>query len=307
MAYPDRIVEDKVVVVTGAGGGIGRAIAQLMAEQGAKVVVNDLGTSVDGSGRNPGLAEQVAQEIRAAGGSAVANADTVASWDGAQRIIETALDAFGRVDCVVNNAAVLRDTIFHKMTCEDWELSIAVVLNGSFYVSRAAAPHFRSQQSGSFVHISSTSGLIGAMGQANYAAGKMGLVGLSKSIAVDMQRFNVRSNVVAPTAFTRMTESIATVTPEQQERARQREHVPVEKNAPLVVFLASDAANEITGQVFYSRKNELILFSQMRPRQRLHNSTGWTPQSIAEHLLPAFKTSFYPLDLTRNVFPSWLP
>jgi NAD(P)-dependent dehydrogenase (short-subunit alcohol dehydrogenase family) len=158
-----------------------------------------------------------------------------------------------------------------------------------------------------FVHISSTSGLVGAMGQANYAAGKMGLVGLSKSIAVDMQRFNVRSNVVAPTAFTRMTESIATGTPEQQERARQREHVPVEKNAPLVVFLASDAASEITGQVFYSRKNELMLFSQMRPRQRIHNSAGWTPQSIAEHLLPAFKTSLYPLDLTRNVFPSWLP
>ena len=307
MAFPDRIVEGKVVVVTGGGRGIGRAIARLMAEQGAKVVVNDLGTAVDGSGSNPSLAEQVAQEIRAAGGAAVANADSVATWEGAERIIETALDAFGRVDCIVNNAAVLRDAIFHKMTREDWELSIAVVLNGSFYVSRAAAPHFRSQQSGAFVHISSTSGLVGAMGQANYAAGKMGLVGLSKSIAVDMQRFNVRSNVVAPTAFTRMTESIATGTPEQQERARQREHVPVEKNAPLVVFLASDAASEITGQVFYSRKNELMLFSQMRPRQRIHNSAGWTPQSIAEHLLPAFKTSFYPPDLTRNVFPSWLP
>jgi len=307
MAYPDRIVEDKVVVVTGGGGGIGRAIAHLFAAQGAKVVVNDLGTTVDGNGKNAGVAEQVAQEIRAAGGAAVANADSVADWDGAHRIIETALDAFGRVDCVVNNAAVLRDTIFHKMTREDWELSIAVNLNGGFYVSRAAAPHFRTQQSGAFVHISSTSGLVGAMGQANYAAGKLGLVGLSKSIAVDMQRFNVRSNVVAPTAFTRMTESIATVTPEQQERARQREHVPAEKNAPLVVFLASDAARDITGQVFYSRKNELILFSQMRPHQRIHNSAGWTPQSIAEYLLPAFKTSFYPLDVTRNVFPSWLP
>jgi NAD(P)-dependent dehydrogenase (short-subunit alcohol dehydrogenase family) len=293
--------------VTGAGGGIGRTIAHLMAEQGAKVVVNDLGTTVDGSGRNPGLAEQVVEEIRAAGGTAVASTDTVASWDGAHRIIETALDAFGRVDCIVNNAAVLRDAIFHKMTREDWELSISVNLNGGFYVSRAAAPHFRSQQSGAFVHISSTSGLVGAVGQANYAAGKVGLVGLSKSIAVDMQRFNVRSNVVAPTAFTRMTESIATVTPEQQERARQREHVPAEKNAPLVVFLASDAAREITGQVFYSRKNEVILFSQMRPLQRIHNSAGWTPQSIAEHMIPAFKTSFYPLDVTRNVFPSWLP
>lgn len=307
MTQPARIVEDKVVVVTGAGGGIGRAIAMMMAEQGAKVVVNDLGTSVDGSGQNPSLAEQLAQEIRDAGGAAVASADSVASWQGAQRIIENAIDTFGRVDCVVNNAAVLRDTIFHKMTPEDWELSIAVNLNGSFYVSRAAAPHFRAQQSGAFVHISSTSGLVGAMGQANYAAGKIGLVGLSKSIAVDMQRFNVRSNVVAPTAFTRMTESIATETPEQQERARQREHVPVEKNAPLVVFLSSDAARDVTGQVFYSRKNELILFGQMRPIQRIHNSDGWTPQSIADKMLPAFKPSFYPLNVTRDVFPNWLP
>ena len=307
MANSDLIVEDKVVVVTGAGGGIGRTIALLMAEQGAKVVVNDLGTAVDGSGSNPSLAERVAQEIRDAGGGAVANGDSVASWDGAQRIVQTALDAFGRIDVVVNNAGVLRDTIFHKMSPEDWGLSIAVNLTGGFYVSRAAAPHFRAQQSGAFVHISSTSGLVGAMGQANYSAAKMGLVGLSKSIAIDMQRFNVRSNVVAPTAFTRMTESIATDTPEQQERARQREHVPEEKNAPLVVFLASDAAKDVNGQVFYSRKNELIMFSQMRPLSRIHSSTGWTPQSIAEHMLPAFKPSFYPLDLSRDVFRSWLP
>jgi NAD(P)-dependent dehydrogenase (short-subunit alcohol dehydrogenase family) len=307
MAYPDRIVEDKVVVVTGAGGGIGRAIAHLMAQQGAKVVVNDLGTAVDGSGNNRGVAEQVVQEIRAAGGTAVASTDSVAGWDSAHRIIETAIDAFGRIDVVVNNAAILRDAIFHKMTREEWEFSIGVVLNGSFYVSRAAAPHFRTQQTGAFVHISSTSGLVGAMGQANYSAGKTGLVGLSKSIAVDMQRFNVRSNVVAPTAFTRMTESIAMETPEQQERARQRERVPEEKNAPLVVFLASDAARDVSGQVFYSRKNELILFSQMRPLNRIHSSAGWTPQSIAEHMLPAFKPSFYPLDLSRDVFRSWLP
>ncbi|CAN7649746.1 SDR family NAD(P)-dependent oxidoreductase [Neorhizobium tomejilense] len=307
MANSDLIVEGKVVVVTGAGGGIGRTIALLMAEQGAKVVVNDLGTAVDGSGSNPSLAERVAQEIRDAGGGAVANGDSVASWDGAQRIVQTALDAFGRIDVVVNNAGVLRDTIFHKMSPEDWGLSIAVNLTGGFYVSRAAAPHFRAQQSGAFVHISSTSGLVGAMGQANYSAAKMGLVGLSKSIAIDMQRFNVRSNVVAPTAFTRMTESIATDTPEQQERARQREHVPEEKNAPLVVFLASDAAKDVNGQVFYSRKNELIMFSQMRPLSRIHSSTGWTPQSIAEHMLPAFKPSFYPLDLSRDVFRSWLP
>lgn len=307
MSYSDRLVEDKVVVITGAGGGIGRAIARLMARQGAKVVVNDLGTSVDGSGANPSLSARVAEEICAEGGIAVSNADTIATWEGAQRIIETALDSFGRIDCVVNNAGVLRDAIFHKMAPEDWELAIGVNLSGSFYVSRAAAPHFRAQQSGSYVHVSSTSGLVGAMGQANYSAAKMGIVGLSKSIAIDMQRFNVRSNVVAPTAFTRMTESIATETPEQQERARQRERVPEEKNAPLIVFLASDAARDVTGQVFYSRKNELILFSQMRPLNRIHNSEGWTPQSVAEHMLPAFTPSLYPLDLSRDVFRSWLP
>jgi NAD(P)-dependent dehydrogenase (short-subunit alcohol dehydrogenase family) len=307
MDIPEKIMEGKVAVVTGAGGGIGRAIALEMARQGAKVVVNDLGTTVDGSGRDAAVAQKVVDDIRAMGGEAVANGDSVADWEGAQRIVQTAVDTFGRVDAVVNNAAILRDVIFHKMSKEDWDVSIAVVLTGSFYVSRAAAAHFRRQESGAFVHVSSSSGLIGNSGQANYSAGKMGLVGLSKSIALDMRRFNVRSNVVAPTAFTRMTESIPTKTPEAAKYMAGREHVPVEKNAPLVVFLCSDAANEVTGQVFYSRKNEVILFSQMRPLQRIHSSEGWTPQSLAKHMLPAFKGSFYPLDRTREVFPTHLP
>jgi NAD(P)-dependent dehydrogenase (short-subunit alcohol dehydrogenase family) len=307
MDIPEKIMAGKVAVVTGAGGGIGRTIALEMARQGAKVVVNDLGTAVDGSGRDAAVAQKVVDEIRALGGEAVANGDSVADWEGAQRIVQTAVDTFGRVDAVVNNAAILRDVIFHKMSKEDWDVSIAVVLTGSFYVSRAAATHFRRQESGAFVHVSSSSGLIGNSGQANYSAGKMGLVGLSKSIALDMQRFNVRSNVVAPTAFTRMTESIPTKTPEQAKYMAGREHVPVEKNAPLVVFLCSDAAREVTGQVFYSRKNEVILFSQMRPLQRIHCSEGWTPQTLARHMLPAFKGSFYPLDRTREVFPTHLP
>ena len=303
----DKIVENKVVLVTGAGGGIGREIALLMAANGAKVVVNDLGTSVNGQGKNASVAQKVADEIKAGGGNAVASTDSVAEWEGAQRIIKTAIDAFGRVDCVVNNAAILRDGIFHKLTQEDWDLSINVILNGSFYVSRAAATHFRSQGGGNFVHISSNSGIVGALGQANYSAAKMGLVGLSKSIAVDMKRFGVRSNIVAPTAFTRMAEAIPTNTDEQKERMRNREPVPPSKNAPLVVYLASDAAKEISGQIFYVRKNELVLFSQMRPLQRIHCSDGWTPQSIAEHMRPAFEKSFYPLDLNRDVFTTWLP
>jgi NAD(P)-dependent dehydrogenase (short-subunit alcohol dehydrogenase family) len=307
MAIPEKIVEDKVVIVTGGGGGIGRTIALMMAAQGAKVVVNDVGSAVDGEGRNSGVAQQVADEIIAAGGQAAVSTDSVADWDGAHGIVQTALDTFGRIDCVINNAAILRDVIFHKMTREDWELSLSVNLGGAFNVSRAAAPHFREQQSGSFVHISSTSGLIGNVGQANYAAGKIGLVGLSKSIALDMKRFNVRSNVVAPTAFTRMTESVPAVTPEQLARLRQREHVPPEKNAPLVVFLASDAAADVTGQVFYSRKNEIMLFNHMRPVARVHCSDGWTPQTVAQHVLPAVRTSFAPLEVTREVFPTWLP
>jgi NAD(P)-dependent dehydrogenase (short-subunit alcohol dehydrogenase family) len=300
-------VEGKVVVVTGAGGGIGREIALLMAAQGAKVVVNDLGTSVNGQGQNESVAQAVVDEIKSAGGKAVANTDSVADWEGAHRIVQTAVDTFGCLDCVVNNAAILRDAIFHKMTREDWDLSLKVILSGSFYVSRAAAEQFREQRSGSFVHISSNSGLVGALGQANYASGKMGLVGLSKSIAVDMQRFGVRSNVVSPTAQTRMAETIPAATEQQKARVRQRANIPPEKNAPLVVFLASDAAQDVTGQVFYVRKNEIVLFSQMRPLQRIHSSAGWTPQSIAEHMLPGFRKSFYPLELSRDVFTGYLP
>lgn len=301
------VVQNKVVVVTGAGGGIGRAIAKMMAAEGAKVVVNDLGTNVNGQGIDASIAQAVVDEIAASGGDAVASGDSVMDWDGAHRIVQTALDAYGRIDCVVNNAAILRDVIFHKMTKDDWDLSLGVNLTGAFYVSRAAAPHFRKQESGCFIHLSSTSGLVGGLGQANYGAGKIGLVGLSKSIAVDMKRFGVRSNIVAPTAYTRMAEAIPTQTDEQKERMRQREPVPPEKNAPIVVFLASDAARDVSGQVFYARKNELILFSQMRPLQRVHCSEGWTPQTIAEHALPAFQNGFYPLELSRDVFTTWLP
>ena len=302
-----KIVDGKVALVTGAGGGIGRTIALLMAEQGAKVVVNDIGTSVNGEGENLSVAQHVVNEIKELGGDAVASNDSVSDWDGAQRMVQSAIDAFGRLDCVINNAAILRDVIFHKMTPEDWELSLSVILNGSFYVSRAAATVFRKQESGSFVHMSSSSGLIGNRGQANYGAAKIGLVGLSKGIALDMQRFNVRSNVVAPTAFTRMTESVPTRTPEAAEYASKREHVAANKNAPLVVFLASDAAKDINGQVFYSRKNEVILSSQMRPLRHIHCGDGWTPQTLAEHMLPAFHNSFYPIERARDVMPTFLP
>ena len=200
------MMDGKVALVTGAGRGVGRGIALDLARAGAAVVVNDLGVSLGGDAGGAPVAEEVANEIVAAGGRAIANGDSVSSWDGAHAMVRAALDAFGRIDVVVNNAGNLRDSLFHKMTEEEFDAVIGVHLKGAFNVSRAAAPHFKAQASGAYVHMTSTSGLVGNFGQANYAAAKLGIVGLSKSIALDMQRFNVRSNAVAPFAWTRMIE-----------------------------------------------------------------------------------------------------
>lgn len=302
-----RSVEGKVIVVTGAGRGIGRDIALLAAREGGKVVVNDLGGGADGEGKpDTGPADAVVEEIRREGGVAVANADSVAEPAGAERIIGTALDAFGRIDCVVNNAGILRDRIFHRMSHVDWEMVIKVHLMGCFYMSRAAASHFREQESGSFIHFTSTSGLIGNFGQANYAAAKMGIVGLSKSIALDMARYHVRSNCIAPFAWSRLIGTIPTETPDQKARVERMKSMTTDKIAPLVVYLASDLAKDVTGQIFAVRKNEIFLMSQPRPVRSVHRAEGWTPQSIAEHGMPALKGSFFPPDRTQDVF-TWDP
>src|SRR5919197_3174610 len=240
-----RILEGKVAVVTGAGQGIGRAVAEALARAGAKVGVNDVGATLSGEAENASPAEQAAAAIRQQGGEAVASRDSVAEWKSAERIIQTALDSFGRIDIVVNNAGILRDAIFHHMTPEEWRAVIDVHLQGSFNVSRAAAPHFRRQESGTFVHMTSTSGLIGNFGQANYMAAKLGIAGLSRAIALDMARFNVRSNAVAPFAWSRMIGSIPVDTPEQKARVEKLQQMTPEKIAPLVVYLASDRAEGI--------------------------------------------------------------
>jgi NAD(P)-dependent dehydrogenase (short-subunit alcohol dehydrogenase family) len=300
-------LDGKVIIVTGAGRGIGRDIALLAAREGGKVVVNDLGGSADGEGNaDLGPASEVVSEIRAAGGTAAANGDSVADPPAAQRIVGTALDAFGRLDCVVNNAGILRDRIFHRMSHVDWQMVIDVHLNGSFNVSRAAAEHFREQGSGSFVHFTSTSGLIGNFGQANYAAAKMGIVGLSKSLALDMARFGVRSNCISPFAWSRLIGTIPTETPEEKARVERVKTMGAEKIAPLAVFLASDLAKGVTGQIFAVRRNEVFLMSQPRPIRSIHRSEGWSAETLAEHMLPAFKSSFYALERSGDVF-SWDP
>ena len=299
-----KSLDGKVVVVTGAGRGIGREIALLAAREGAKVVVNDPGGAADGAGTNAAPAEEVVEEIRKAGGTAVANFETVAEAVPASRIIKQAVDTYGRLDGVVNNAGILRDAIFHRMSVEAFEAVIKVHLMGSFYTSHAAARLFREQESGAFVHFTSTSGLIGNFGQANYAAAKLGIVGLSKSIALDMNRFNVRSNCVSPFAWSRLIGTIPTETPEEKARVERMQRMTADKIAPLSVFLLGDAANDVTGQIFAVRMNEIFLMGQSRPLRSVHRGEGWTPQTIAEHGMPALKPSFYKLDRSADIF-SW--
>ena len=302
----EKLLEGKTAIVTGAGAGIGRAIAVMMAAHGAKVVINDIGVSITGEGGSATPAEETLAIIREAGGEGAISTDNVAEPKSAARIIRCALDNFGKLDVVVNNAGILRDVIFHKMTAEDWTAVINVHLNGSFFVASAAAQQFRKQESGAFVFMTSASGLIGAVGQANYAAAKLGMTALSKSIALDMARFNVRSNCIAPVAWSRMVSSIPTDTPAQQARVAKMKEITPEKNAPLAVYLASDRASHVNGQVFGVRKNEIYLYDQTSLARVAANAEGWTPNSIADRAMPSFVSSFKPPVTAAGIFP-WEP
>lgn len=299
------MLENKVALITGAGRGIGREMALMMAAHGAKIVVNDPGVSLEGNDETAGPANEVVRDIKAAGGEAVADYGSVSDSAAAKAMVARAVDTFGRIDVVVNNAGILRDVIFHKMTEEDWDSVIKVHLYGSFYVSRAAAEHFRKQESGTFIHMTSTSGLVGNPGQANYSAAKMGIIGLSKSLALDMAKFNVRSNCISPFAWSRMIGSIPN-TPDQEERLKSLRMLTPDKIAPVAVFLASDDSKEVNGQIFAVRGNEIFLMSQPRPLRSVHRSEGWTPETLRDHMLPTLKSSFIPLHMSRDVF-SWTP
>ena len=300
------IVAGKTAVVTGAGRGIGRGIAMLLAKEGARVVVCDIGASLQGEGSDTGPAQETVDAIKKVGGEAIASTLSITEPKNAEAIVKIALEAFGRIDILVNNAGILRDVIFHKMSWSDWSDVIAVHLNGAFNMSRAIAPLFREQNSGAFVHMTSTSGLVGNFGQANYMAAKLGIMGLSRGIALDMARFNVRSNCIAPFAFTRMIESIPAQSEQDKRRIEAFQRMTPEKIAPLAVFLGSDAASGITGQILSVRNNEIYLFNQPRPVKTISRAGGWTPEQIAVELNPAFASLFTPLERSEDVF-NWDP
>jgi NAD(P)-dependent dehydrogenase (short-subunit alcohol dehydrogenase family) len=295
------VLPDKVVAVTGAARGIGREIALLMAREGAKVVVNDYGGKEDGTGAARTPADEVVNEIKAQGGQAAANYDSVATMAGGKSIIQTALDHFGRVDIVVNNAGILRDRMIFNMTEEEWDDVLDTHLKGTFAVTRAAVPLMREQKWGRFINMTSTSGLIGNVGQANYAAAKLGIFGLTKATALDMARYNVTANCISPFAWTRMIGTIPTETETQKARVEKIKKLSPAHIAPVAAFLASDIAKDVTGQVFGVRGKEIMLFSHERPIMRVHHDDGWTVERLAEmfpgtlqhHLVPMVTSGQY--------------
>ena len=296
------MLQDKVVVVTGAARGIGREIALLMARHGAAVVVNDYGGAADGIGGASAPADEVVGEIKNLGGRAAASYDSVASFDGGKRIVQAALDNFGTVDVVVNNAGILRDRMIFNMTEEEWDAVVNTHLKGCFAVTRAAVPHMREKKWGRVINMTSTSGLVGNIGQANYAAAKLGIVGFTKVVALDMARYNVTANCISPFAWTRMIGTIPTETETQKARVEKIKKMGPEHIAPVAVFLASDAAKEVTGQVIGVRGKEVMIFSHMRPMMRVHNDLGWTPERLAEMFPGTLRHHLAPLDTSGQYF-----
>jgi NAD(P)-dependent dehydrogenase (short-subunit alcohol dehydrogenase family) len=297
------ILDGKVVLVTGGGNGIGRDCALIAANEGAKVLVNDLGGGLAGGDEgSAGPAEAVANEIRAAGGEAASNSESVTNLAAVHGMVEQAIKTFGGLHAVINPAGILRDGMFHKMSEQDWDRVIDVHLKGSFNVARASIEHFRDQNDGAYVFFTSTSGLLGNVGQTNYGAAKMGIAGLSRIIAMEGARNNVRSNALAPVAWTRMTQSV----PVKDEAAAARRQqmaqaIRADQPARLAVALVSAAAKNVSGQIFGASGENIILYSQPRPIETLTKPEGWTPGTIISEAFAKMEAKFYPL---ARPFPS---
>jgi len=271
---------DKVAIVTGAGRGIGRGEALALASEGAKLVVNDLGGAVDGSGASTSPAEEVVAEIKKLGGEAVASYDSVATEQGGQNIIKTALDTFGKVDILVNNAGILRDRMLFNMTEEDWDTVLKVHLYGHFHTIRAVSPLFRQQRYGRIINTASVAGLNATTyGQANYGAAKEGIVGLTRKVARDMGRYGVTCNCIRPNAGTRLTLSDEMKEARPEAMARFEEMKP-EGIAPLVVWLASDDAANVNGRTFFVEKGRVGLYSEPVLEKQLIRPGGWTVDDL---------------------------
>ena len=298
------ILNGKVVLVTGGGNGIGRECALIAAREGAKVVVNDLGGGLSGGDEgSAGPAETVAQEIRDAGGEAVSNSESVTSLEACKGMLDLALKTFGGLHAVINPAGILRDGMFHKMSEADWDNVIEVHLRGTFNVCRATIEHFRTQEDGAYMLYTSTSGILGNIGQTNYGAAKMGIAGLSRIIAMEGAAKNVRCNCIAPVAWTRMTQSV----PVKDEaaaarRAQMAKDIRADQPARFSVAMISDAAKTVTGQIFGVSGENIILYSQPRPIETLGKAEGWTIDTILSEAIPKMQGKFYPL--TRAPLPA---
>ena len=280
---------DKVAIVTGAGRGIGRGIALTMAAEGAKVIVNDLGGAVDGSGASSSPADEVVAEIKANGGEAVANYESVATMEGGEAIVQSALDNFGQLDIVVTVAGILRDRMIFNMTEEEWDDVIDVHLKGTFTVVKFASILFRQQRSGRIITFASESGLFGNTGQGNYAAAKSGIAGFTKVVARDLGRYGVTANSICPRASSRMTATVPDVAREMRSgRDESRDAAPPQGPmdpddiAPFIAYLASDFASDVNGQTFLVYGGTITLLSLPRRVRTIFQDDQWTLDQLVE-------------------------
>ena len=292
------LLDGKVILVTGGGRGIGRETALIAARHGAKLVVNDLGGDVHGEGADRSPAQNVADEIKAAGGQAVANTESVTDLRAVGRMVQQAMDTFGGLHGVANPAGILRDRMMSNMTEEEWDGGVIEVQLCAATSTSCAPPinHFRGQNEGAYAMFSSTSGLIGNVGQTNYGAAKMGIAGLSRIIALEGARYSVRSNALAPGAMTRMTDSVPRSDEQAQRREAMRELQSAVRPAELTVALLTPAANHISGQIFGAGGYNLSIYSQPRPIKTYQREGGWDVDGIIKDFFPRAEPDFTPLD-----------